>query len=138
QVFEHAVDDPSAEDRPGQDDGLSAQIQKQQRRNRADREDMSHQDAALPGQVAHALAVAMGLRFMGLANEIVIIAFAGIIGSTAVASALAFGLGGRAAAGRLLDHWVARLQRSSPSADPPRAPSTGAAGLDPHQTVPPG
>jgi hypothetical protein len=41
-----------------------------------------------------ALSVAMGLRFMGLANEIVIIAFASIIGSAAVACALAFGLGG--------------------------------------------
>ncbi len=53
-----------------------------------------------------ALAVAMGLRFMGLANEIVIIAFAGIIGSAAVASALAFGLGGRQAAGQLLQRYV--------------------------------
>ena len=49
-----------------------------------------------------ALAVAMGLRFMGLANEIVIIAFAAVLGSAAVASALAFGLGGREAAAELL------------------------------------
>jgi hypothetical protein len=53
-----------------------------------------------------ALSVAMGLRFMGLANEIVIIAFASIIGSAAVACALAFGLGGRATAGRLLERWA--------------------------------
>ena len=53
-----------------------------------------------------ALAVAMGLRFMGLANEIVIIAFASIIGSAAVACALAFGLGGRPTAHKLLDQWT--------------------------------
>jgi len=53
-----------------------------------------------------ALAVAMGLRFMGLANEIVIIAFASIIGSAAIACALAFGLGGRPTAHRLLEQWT--------------------------------
>ncbi|MGB3722235.1 MAG: mechanosensitive ion channel [Pacificimonas sp.] len=50
-----------------------------------------------------ALAVAMGLRFMGLANDIVNLAFALILGSAAVAAALAFGLGGREPARRLLD-----------------------------------
>jgi hypothetical protein len=53
-----------------------------------------------------ALAVAMGLRFMGLANEIVIIAFASIIGSAAIACALAFGLGGRPTAHKLLEQWT--------------------------------
>jgi hypothetical protein len=53
-----------------------------------------------------ALAVAMGLRFMGLANEIVIIAFASILGSAAVACALAFGLGGRPTAHKLLERWT--------------------------------
>lgn len=81
-----------------------------------------------------ALAVAMGLRFMGLANEIVIIAFAGVIGSAAVASALAFGLGGRTAAGRLLEHWTAKLEQAPPPAQPPEKP----AGLQPSQTIPPG
>src|SRR3546814_13917231 len=57
-----------------------------------------------------ALAVAMGLRFMGLANEIVIIAFASIIGSAAVACALAFGLGGRPTAHKLLEQWTAGNQ----------------------------
>jgi hypothetical protein len=58
----------------------------------------------------------MGLRFMGLANEIVIIAFASIIGSAAVACALAFGLGGRPTAHRLLEEWTKANQ-------PPAAPS---------------
>jgi len=53
-----------------------------------------------------ALAVAMGLRFMGLANEIVNLAFGLILGSAAVACALAFGLGGRETAHQLLQRWV--------------------------------
>lgn len=53
-----------------------------------------------------ALTTAMGLRFMGLANEIVNLAFGLILGSAAIACALAFGLGGRATAHKLLDRWV--------------------------------
>lgn len=67
-----------------------------------------------------ALSVAMGLRFMGLANEIVIIAFASIIGSAAIACALAFGLGGRLTAHRLLEQWTAsEAPPSPPSAEKP-------------------
>ncbi|HEY4801667.1 MAG TPA: mechanosensitive ion channel [Paraburkholderia sp.] len=51
------------------------------------------------------LVFAMGLRAMGIANEIVQIAFALVLGAIAVAVALSFGLGGREAAGRLLDRW---------------------------------
>lgn len=69
-----------------------------------------------------ALATAMGLRFMGLANEIVIIAFASIIGSAAVACALAFGLGGRPTAHKLLERWTE--ENRAPAA--PRAPSESA------------
>ena len=73
-----------------------------------------------------ALAVAMGLRFMGLANEIVIIAFASIIGSAAVACALAFGLGGRPTAHKMLERWT---EGNAPPAPPsrPRAPRPPAA-----------
>jgi len=53
-----------------------------------------------------ALATAMGLRSMGIADEIVILAFGLILGSAAVAAALAFGLGAREAAGKLADRWV--------------------------------
>jgi len=53
-----------------------------------------------------ALAVAMGLRFMGLANEIVNLGFGLILGSAAVACALAFGLGGRPTAHKLLERWT--------------------------------
>jgi hypothetical protein len=73
-----------------------------------------------------ALAVAMGLRFMGLANEIVIIAFASIIGSAAIACALAFGLGGRPTAHKLLEEWTEGNRIPSPPA-PPAPPSPPAA-----------
>lgn len=63
-----------------------------------------------------ALATAMGLRFMGIADEIVILAFGLILGSAAVAAALAFGLGGRATAGKLLERWTRKDER--PPNDP--------------------
>lgn len=71
------------------------------------------------------LAVAMGLRFMGLANEIVIIAFASIIGSAAVACALAFGLGGRPTAHKLLEQWTEgnRIPKAPRAPKAPKAPA---------------
>jgi hypothetical protein len=53
-----------------------------------------------------ALFTAIGLTFMGLADQIVILAFGLILGSAAVAVALAFGLGGRDAAARLLERYT--------------------------------
>jgi hypothetical protein len=44
------------------------------------------------------LVFAMGLRAMGIANEIVQLAFGLVLGAVAVAVALSFGLGGREAA----------------------------------------
>jgi hypothetical protein len=52
-----------------------------------------------------ALFTAIGLTFMGLADQIVMLAFGLILGSAAVATALAFGLGGRDYAARLLEEW---------------------------------
>ncbi len=53
------------------------------------------------------LGTAIGLRFMGLADDIINLAFGLLLGAIAVAFALAFGLGGRDAAGnavkRMLD-----------------------------------
>lgn len=54
-----------------------------------------------------ALSAAVGLRFMGLANDIIVLAFGLILGAVAVAVAIAFGVGGRDAAKRLLDRWTA-------------------------------
>jgi len=52
------------------------------------------------------LAGAMALRQMGLANEIINLAFGLLLGAIAVAAALAFGLGGREIAGRQLEGWL--------------------------------
>jgi hypothetical protein len=52
------------------------------------------------------LAGAMGLRQMGLANEIINLAFGLLMGAIAVAVALAFGLGGREIAARKMEGWL--------------------------------
>jgi hypothetical protein len=52
----------------------------------------------------------MALREMGLANEIVNLAFGLLLGAIAVAVALAFGLGGRDIAGRELESWLESLK----------------------------
>jgi hypothetical protein len=46
---------------------------------------------------------------MGLADVIVYMAFGLILGAAAIATALAFGLGGREAAGRILNHYADRI-----------------------------
>jgi hypothetical protein len=56
------------------------------------------------------LVFAMGLRAMGIADDIVNLAFALTLGAVAVAVALAFGLGGREAAGKQMDHWLSRMR----------------------------
>ncbi len=55
------------------------------------------------------LVLAMGLRAMGLADNIVNMAFGFTIGSVAVALALAFGFGGRDAAKTVADNWASRI-----------------------------
>lgn len=61
-----------------------------------------------------ALATAMGLRFMGIADDIVLLAFGLILGAAAVASALAFGLGGRDAAGKVAQTWADKITKTPP------------------------
>ncbi len=56
------------------------------------------------------LAGAIALREMGLANEIIVLAFGLLVGAAAVAVALAFGLGARDTAGRLVEEWLASLK----------------------------
>ena len=56
------------------------------------------------------LAAAMALRQMGLANEIVTLAFGLLLGAIAVAAALAFGLGARDIASRTIERWVNRWE----------------------------
>ena len=57
------------------------------------------------------LAGAMALRQMELANDIVNLAFGLTIGAVAVAVGLAFGLGGRDTAARLLDDWHKKMAK---------------------------
>ena len=56
------------------------------------------------------LAGAMALRQMGLANEIIQLAFGILLGAIGVAIAIAFGLGGREVAHRELETWVHELK----------------------------
>lgn len=59
------------------------------------------------------LVIAMGLRAMGIADDIVNLAFGLTLGAVAVAVALSFGLGGREAAGRQMEHWLSRLREKN-------------------------
>ncbi len=79
-----------------------------------------------------ALFTAIGLTFMGLADQIVMLAFGLILGSAAVAAAIAFGLGGRDWAARQLEEWSSdgRPVRSPP---PPRIKRQPPAGEDDSQ-----
>ena len=52
--------------------------------------------------------LALGLRAMGIGDEIVNLAFGLTLGAIAVAVALSFGLGGREAAGRQMEHWLGK------------------------------
>jgi hypothetical protein len=55
------------------------------------------------------LVLAMGLKAMGLADNIVNMAFGFTLGSIAVALALSFGLGGREAAKTITSHWANKI-----------------------------
>ena len=67
------------------------------------------------------LGTAIGLRFMGLADDIINLAFGLILGAISVAFALAFGLGGRDQAGRIVQRL---LGKAEDEANRPAAPST--------------
>lgn len=75
------------------------------------------QQAKLLGTVARiaitVLAGAMALRQMGLAEDIVNMAFGLILGAVALAAAVAFGLGARDVAGRQVERWVASFESDS-------------------------
>lgn len=55
------------------------------------------------------LVLAMGLKAMGLADNIVNMAFGFTLGAVAIAAALAFGLGGRDAAKTVADRWASKI-----------------------------
>jgi hypothetical protein len=56
------------------------------------------------------LALAMALDAMGLAEDIVTLAFGLTLGAVAVAIAISFGIGGREAAGKQMEHWLRKLR----------------------------
>jgi hypothetical protein len=82
-----------------------------------------------------ALFTAIGLTFMGLADQIVMLAFGLILGSAAIATAIAFGLGGREAAGRVANRWADRITGGASSTTPVR--KSRAATSDPGDSQPP-
>jgi hypothetical protein len=67
-----------------------------------------------------ALFTSLGLDFMELSDLIVQMAFGLILGSAAVATAIAFGLGGREAAARILERWTDEQMPSARRPAPPR------------------
>jgi len=71
-----------------------------------------------------ALFTAIGLTFMGLADQIVMMAFGLILGSAAIACAIAFGLGGRDAAARVLERWTDHVEPRARPAPPRRIRQT--------------
>ena len=73
------------------------------------------------------LVLAMGLRAMGIADSIVNLAFGLTLGAVAVAFALAFGLGGREPAARLLDDM---LNKAKDEANKPKAPTSTMSNAD--------
>ncbi len=88
---------------------------------------------------------AMGLTQMGLGDQIVVLAFSLTLGAVAVAAALAFGLGGRGWAARVLDDVRSSVERQSspsvelpPGTEPPSIPpATGPAAPPPIVPRPP-
>lgn len=73
------------------------------------------QDSSFLASIARvatmALFLAIALRMMGIANEIVELAFGLTLGAIAVAVALSFGLGGREAAGKQMEHILRKFRK---------------------------
>jgi len=66
--------------------------------------------ASLARVAVLALFLAIALRQMGIADDIINLAFGLTLGAIAVAVALSFGLGGREAAGKQMEHILSRLR----------------------------
>ena len=73
---------------------------------------------------ALALFIAIALRTMGIANEIVELAFGLILGAIAVAVALSYGLGGRDAAGEHFKDIIAQFRNGSENTSEPASGKT--------------
>lgn len=81
-----------------------------------------------------ALFIAIALRTMGIANEIVELAFGLTLGAIAVTIALSYGLGGREAAGEHFREIIKKFRSDSPGRPTPPPPGN----VPPTQTPPPG
>ncbi|MCB2180546.1 MAG: mechanosensitive ion channel [Desulfobulbaceae bacterium] len=57
------------------------------------------------------LVIAMGLGAMGIAQDVVNLAFGLTLGAIAISVALSFGLGGREAAGRQMEYWLSKFRK---------------------------
>ena len=82
------------------------------------------------------LGTAIGLRFMGLADDIINLAFGLLLGAIAVAFALAFGLGGRDAAGNAVKRMLDGAKADDRTTDIPtrdRAPTDPVDPVAPYQ-----
>lgn len=66
------------------------------------------------------LGTAIGLRFMGLADDIINLAFGLILGAIAVAVAIAFGLGGREPASRVVQRLLGKAEEEANKPTPPQ------------------
>lgn len=65
------------------------------------------------------LFTAMGLKYMGIADSIIDLAFGAVVVGGALAAALAYGLGGRDAAARSLERMQVEKEHSSTAGTPP-------------------
>lgn len=74
------------------------------------------------------LAVAIGLQQMGLAEQVISLAFGLLLGAVAVAAAIAFGLGGRDVAARRLEQWLGEGPTGRSSSRKKRASRSGGSG----------
>lgn len=75
------------------------------------------------------LAGAIALRQMGIANEIITLAFGLLLGAIAVAVALAFGLGARETAGRIAEEWRQSLRNRTPERNAPGSTGSSSPGM---------
>jgi predicted lipid-binding transport protein (Tim44 family) len=76
------------------------------------------------------LVIAMGLRAMGIADSIVNLAFGLTLGGVAVAFALAFGLGGRQPAERLLTKLIDKAEKEANQPNPVTPPTDSNAAVN--------
>jgi hypothetical protein len=83
------------------------------------------------------LVTAMGLRAMGVADDIVNLAFGLVLGAIAVAIALAFGLGGRDAAGKISQRWADEFLQRNPDGKPRVRAGQSAQPIPPAQPMQP-